>query len=437
MTEQSTTPSLWRFVDEDDPTGLTLIVDTPQGPYVRQIPPAMPRPAGVEPGIGAEEAAHVAAATWGLPDFVFRSALASKGSGQRELGDRLLLSGGRGAVVQVKSRTIKPKADPEERVWIQKVTAKAMRQAKGTVRTLRLQPADVINGRDRTLPLKGEAYEWMAVFLLDHDQVPEDTVATWEPIGMPALALTRRDWDFLFDQLRSTTAVLDYLFRVADEPQIALGHEPVRYYECAAADAAAPPADIDTELVGPGGTLFSTPLLPQVPAESGETRAHLVLRFILEDVATSMLRNWVSENDRLIVLSDLDRLPVGIREEWGQLLLSMLDDVAQVPEGDVKWRFRRQLDADATRQTLFSCATRFGEDVQASFASYVMLRHHEVAERTGRPDDLATLGVLLTPNYDGSRPWDTTMIRTHGPSGLTAEEVRDFGQLWNHRPAGG
>ncbi|TXL84554.1 hypothetical protein [Streptomyces sp. IB2014 016-6] len=34
---------------------------------------------------------------------------------------------------------------------------------------------------------------------------------TFEPVGMPALTLTRRDWDFLFDQLRSTTAVLDYL----------------------------------------------------------------------------------------------------------------------------------------------------------------------------------------------------------------------------------
>jgi hypothetical protein len=45
--------------------------------------------------------------------------------------------------------------------------------------------------------------------------------------------------------------------------------------------------------------------------------------------------------------------------------------------------------------------------------------------------------VLLTPNYDRSRPWDTTMIRASGPSSLTAEEVRDFDQLWNHRPAGG
>ncbi|MER8199367.1 hypothetical protein ABTY00_36255 [Streptomyces microflavus] len=82
--------------------------------------------------------------------------------------------------------------------------------------------------------------------LLDHDKIPESTVPTFEPVGMPALTLTRRGWDFLFDQLRSTTAVLDYLFRAAGEPPIALGDEPVRYYEFAAADAFAPPEDVDT-----------------------------------------------------------------------------------------------------------------------------------------------------------------------------------------------
>ncbi|MGW2183809.1 hypothetical protein ACWCXX_38640 [Streptomyces sp. NPDC001732] len=92
------------------------------------------------------------------------------------------------------------------------------------------------------------------MFLLDHPRVPENTVATWEPVDMPAIALTRRDWDFLFDQLRSTTAVLDHLFRAAADPAIPLGQEPVRYYEFAAADAAEPPSDISTDLVGPGGT---------------------------------------------------------------------------------------------------------------------------------------------------------------------------------------
>ncbi|WP_093896632.1 hypothetical protein [Streptomyces sp. Ncost-T10-10d] len=389
----------------------------------------------MEPGIGAEKAAHTAAATWGLPDFVFQAALTRKGSGQRELGDRLLLSGKRGAVVQIKSRTVKPKGDAEERTWIQKVTKKAMSQAKGTVRMLRLQPADMVNGRGTTLSVTGDAYEWMAVSLLDHDHIPDDTVPTFAPIGMPALTLTRRDWDFLFDQLRSTTAVLDYLFRAAGEPPIALGDEPVRYYELAAADAAAPPGHIDTELVGPGGRHFSTPLLPQVPAGAGETNTHLVIRAVLEDVATSLLRDSVSESDRLMVLADLDRLPVGMREEWGQLLLDMLDDVQQAPDGHVKWRSRRQLheEADGDRQMLFVCATRFDKYMEAGFGNFVMLRHHQVGERTGRPDSLCSVGVMLTPNYSGKRPWDTTLVKILGPSHLTPEEVGEFGKLWPER----
>ncbi|MFD6493517.1 hypothetical protein ACFWER_16890, partial [Streptomyces sp. NPDC060188] len=301
-----TAPSdaLWRLIDDDDPTALALVVDTPAGPHVRRIPPAIPLPNDAEPGIAAEEAAHAAAAAWGMPDFVFQSPLTRKGSGQRELGDRLLLSDKRGAVVQIKSRTIQPKGEAEERAWIHKVTGKAMRQAKGTVRTLRLMPSDMVNGRGRTLSVAGNAYEWLALSPLDHNQVPDGTVLTWDPLGMPALTLLRRDWDFLFDQLRSTTAVLDYLFRVAELPPVALGDEPVRYYELAAADAAAPAGDFDAALVGPGGRPFSTPLLPQAPAGSGATQAHLMIRFVLEDVATSLLRDGVTEENRLTVLGD-------------------------------------------------------------------------------------------------------------------------------------
>lgn len=431
MSAVTVSDALWRFTDPGNDS-VSLIIETPAGTHVRRIPRAMPLPTDVEPGIGAEKAAHTAAATWGLPDFVFQSSLTRKGSGQRELGDRLLLSGKRGAVIQIKSRTVKPKGDEEERAWIQKVTKKAMSQAKGTVRMLRLQAADMVNGRGTTLSVAGHAYEWMAVSLLDHEHVPDETVPRFEPIGMPALTLTRRDWDFLFDQLRSTTAVLDYLFRVAGEPPIALGDEPVRYYQLAAADAAAPPVDIDTELVGPGGRRFSTPLLPQVPAGGGETNAHLVIRVVLEDVATSMLRDGVAESDRLMVLADLDRLPVGMREEWGQLLLDMLDDVEQAPEGHVKWRSRRQLheEADGDRQMLFVCGTRFDKYVEASFGSYVMLRHHQVGERTGRPESLCSVGVLLTPNYSGTRPWDTTLVKILGPSHLSPEEVSEFEALW-------
>lgn len=98
-----------------------------------------------------------------MPDFVFQQAdHAIEGSGRRELGDRLLLAGRRGAVVQVKARTTKPKPDSQEVAWIQKVAAKAMSQAKGTVRQLRMLPADMVNGRGRTLQVDGNIYEWVA-----------------------------------------------------------------------------------------------------------------------------------------------------------------------------------------------------------------------------------------------------------------------------------
>jgi hypothetical protein len=132
-----------------------------------------------------------------MPDFVLQQAAhATEGSGRRELGDRLLLAGGRGAVVQVKARTFKPKPEDREAGWMQKVAAKAMSQAEGTARQLRMVPADMANCRGRILDVDGNAYEWIAVFLLDHPAVPENTVVTWQPVGMPATTLTRRDWDF-------------------------------------------------------------------------------------------------------------------------------------------------------------------------------------------------------------------------------------------------
>ncbi|MFD9475200.1 hypothetical protein [Streptomyces nojiriensis] len=367
-----------------------------------------------------------------MPDFVFQQAdHATKGSGRRELGDRLLLAGHRGAVVQVKARTISPKPDAQEVPWIQKVATKAMSQAKGTVRQLRMLPADMVNGCGRTLHVDGNTFEWIAIFLLDHPHVPRDTVPTWQPLGMPAIALTRRDWDFLFNQLRSTTAVLDYLFRAAAEPAVPLGGEPLRYYEFAAADADTPPADMNTELVGAGGTLFSAPQLPQAPAGSDGTNVHRMIRIMLEDIALSPLQDSLTEHNRFTVLSDLDRLPVAARAEWGHLLLDMLRDVPEVPAGHCKWRFRRMLDADGTRQLIVGAATRFDRDVQAAFTAYVQLRHHEVTNRTGRTKESSALGVLLTPRHDGRRPWDTSTVRVHGDLELPPEDLQIYSEVWN------
>ncbi|RPF39314.1 hypothetical protein [Streptomyces sp. TLI_185] len=320
MTEQPSS-ALWRFVKDDDPSALTLIVDTPKGAHLRRIPPALPLPSHVDHGTGAEAAVHTAAATWGMPDFVFQQAEhAAKGSGQRELGDCLLLAGGRGAAVQVKARTIPPKPATQEARWIQKVAAKAMSQAKGTIRQLSMVPADMVNGRGRFLSVDANAYEWIAVFLLDHPHVPDATVVTWPPVGLPAIALTRRDWDFLFDQLRSTTAVLDYLFRAAADPVIPLGQEPLRYYEFAAADAEASPAEVDTGLVGPGGTLFSAPLLPQVPAARALRQAAPVLELPEDDTIEFTQLATRMETEATNGSPDPGRL-----QRWGASIIGILN----------------------------------------------------------------------------------------------------------------
>lgn len=49
---------------------MMLIVETPAGVLIREIPNAMQLRTDVEPGTAAEEAVHDAAAIWGLPDFV-------------------------------------------------------------------------------------------------------------------------------------------------------------------------------------------------------------------------------------------------------------------------------------------------------------------------------------------------------------------------------
>jgi hypothetical protein len=207
----------------------------------------------------------------------------------------------------------------------------------------------------------------------------------------------------------------------------------VRYYDLAAADADAPPGDINPDVAELGGTHFSVPLLPQAPV--GSDRAHRVMRMILEDVATSPLGPQMRESDRLLLLSEVDELPVGARAQWGQLLLDMLADVHQVPADQCKWRWRRSIDPSGIRQLIFGCATRFGPQIQAAFQSYVLLRHHDLHQQTGLADQTATLGVLLTPRTDGTRPWDTTLMRTEGDNELSDDEVEQYSALWNRQPA--
>lgn len=406
-----------------------LVVETDDGTYVRRIPDPAPLISGVDQGLAAEEATRSAVAQWGLPDFIFRPVRRRQGSGNRELGDGVIVVGGRAVVVQVKSRNTDAVAsESRERSWIDKAIDKATRQGEGTVRGLRSRPTEMVNLRDRGIVLDASDYKWLCVVIVDHSNPPDNYIASPPASNVPTLALLRADWEFLFEQLRSTNAVLEYLERIADADPIAFGDEPVRYYELAEADATAKPIVMDPALLA-GGEHVSFPLLPREPAGHDDQRAHLILRLLMDDISLAS-SNEITEADRLLVLAEIDALPVGHRSGLGRLLLTNVREVSKTLDG-YSWRFhwvRRP--HGSYPQLMFGACSRYSSLIQEAFKQRLILGHCDFGMLRGSMEDLVSVGVLLTPRGDGARPWDTTLIRVSGSFEYTAEELENLRRLW-------
>lgn len=168
---------------------------------------------------------------------------------------------------------------------------------------------------------------WLSAVVIDHPSSPPDvSVPPFDP-SAPAVVMLRRDWDFLFDQLKSTHAVVAYLERVVADP-VALGEEPARYYRLAIADHEAKPGPIDPALGG-GGRTMSAPLLPMV-ARPEDRRPSLLVRSIFEDIAITPAPD-IDEADRLAALAEVDRLPVNHRADIGRFLE---EGLAKTVEGE-------------------------------------------------------------------------------------------------------
>lgn len=413
------------------PSDLTFMIEMPGGGMIRRVPNASALQPGLGAGSAAEQATQDAATLWGLPDFVYRADLRRVGSGSRELGDRILLVGGQGIVVQVKCRAAISGDAEKERRWAEKQITKAIAQANGTIRALRMEAARLTNARGRRITVDAGSRRWLSVVVVDHASVPSGIVPNTTAAHVPCVVLTRRDWTFLFDQLKSTHAVGAYLERVAAEA-IELGREPVRYFELAMADQQASPDPLDPALLGQGARHVSTPLLPLAPAGADDERAHRLLRSIMEDVAVSHIGDR-DESDRLRVLAELDRLPVGHRAEIGRKLWESLNEVAKAPEGMTEWRFSRLGGGRDWLHLAFGACSSFSEAHRAAFSAWVQLRHHELLA-TRHDADAITVGILLTRRHDGRRPWDTTMVAASGELHLTQEELASYEQLWSPDP---
>jgi hypothetical protein len=403
-----------------------MVIQTAYGVLVRTAPGASPLPVDAQGGQPAEEATHNAAALWGLPDFLYRATVLQKGSGSREVGDRILVVGKLGVVVQVKRREAVTDDETKERRWVEKNAQLALKQAHGTIRTLRSGPLRLTNGRGRAIEVDGNELRWLTVAVIDHPDAPPGVVPNSEDGPNPAVVLLRRDWEFLFRQLKSNHAVSQYFERVADQSW-ELGAEPARYFRLANADAHAEPHSIDADALGSTGRVVGGPLLPIEPAGSGDDELpHLFLRSLIEDIATSRLEG-LKEEDRLHMLGELDRLAVAQRVGIGRFLLDAMELTAKEPPGEVVWRQRQFFGPHDSQRPLHlgyaTCSHEWDDRLRGMFTTWVWLRHHQLWENLGQPEDLTTVGLVVTPRSDGIRPWDTSVVAAIGDLGLEAPDT--------------
>lgn len=415
-------------VVDPDPTELVLLVPTADGVFERRIPNATKLRASHTIGIAAERAVHEAVATWGLPDFVMRPQVERKGSGVREIGDGLLIAGDVGAIVQVKGRSVEISTPEKEGRWIDKNVDKATKQVQGTYRRLQQSPIGLENGRGRRLHVDGRAMQWVGVVVIDHPQIPVQH--TLETSGRPlsTIVLTRRDWEFLFEQLKSTSAVIRYLIRVETSSEV-LGEEPHRYFELASLDAAVSPKNsesVDDAL----GTRFSSPLLPLEPAGAQQPSEFGLIRLICEDIA-SIASDQRTPEMEVEVFAAIDGLPVASRVELGTLLYGELHR-KQEPDG-LRWRARTFVPSTPGGvQVSFVVCSVYSEVTANAFRAWLMLRHTE-REHTENIALARSIAVFLTPRLDNVRPWDTTLLVVEGDLELSDEQMASYVALWGKR----
>jgi hypothetical protein len=191
-----------------------MLVQRPDGVYGRIVPLPEQLNQDAERGPAAEDASRSSASRWGLPDFVFEPETVQRGNATREVGDGTIVCGDRGLAVQVKARTNPTDQPDRERAWIRKKAGEGARQAAGSVRTVQRAAIAHTNARGRSITVDGNSIEWVGVVIIDHDDPPSDLSVYSDVVRISYVVILRREWDFLFDQLRSTAAVVDYLHRI-------------------------------------------------------------------------------------------------------------------------------------------------------------------------------------------------------------------------------
>lgn len=399
----------------------------------REVPEATPPEPTVALGAGVEQVTLAAAAALGLPDFVFRPEVVSKGSGLREIGDGTLVAAGRGIALQVKARDGATDKTEREISWLRKKAGEGLRQAHGSIRSTLTDPnLTLTNLRGRVVRLPGDTIEWVSVVVLDHPSPPHGVIPDLEP-GKRGLVLLRRDWEFLWDQLRSVAAIVDYAHRVADDGRIPLGTEADRYFDLADKDDRAEPEPAASWVATIGAAQTSEPRLPREPADTRDAFGHAVFHQILEDIAATDFAG--DEQTRLEVLALIDQVAVAHRAELGRTLLRRIDHCALAPADTLLAQHRSVLIDGGRLHLAFSVYSQYTGYHRQLYETWLLLRRQQFLQVSGAegPEYPWSVGVLLTPRADGHRLWDTTVFATNKGPAYDKDEVEELAKMFHQR----
>lgn len=405
---------------------LTLVVETSDGVMVRDVPNASLLPSHLEVGPAAEDSTRVSAARWGMPDFVFLPEQQRQGAGVRERGDGLVVADGIAALIQVKARNAALGTTEREASWLTSAITKAIKQAKGSIRHLAYRRENLTSARGRRVEVDGGLFEWIAVVIVEHPAPPTGFLPPLEEAGStPCVVLLRRDWEFLFEHLRSTRAVLHYLQRVAGEV-VELGTEPHRYMQAAMADLQAEAKEMPEQLRNVAGLGRDVPVLstPHAPLEAADDGA-MLFRIIMEDVATTHMGES-QESDRLRLLASLDTVPAAYRPELGQVLLQFMRNISRHRGPSIKTETRVFVPHPGDQcPMVFMVASTLSSMMREHLFLRTQLHHNDYwGSLEGVPG--ATVGVLLTPSSSAKRLWDTSTVWLHGEQGLDSQQIDEI-----------
>ena len=229
--------------------------------------------------------------------------------------------------------------------------------------------------------------------------------------------MLRRDWEFLWNQLRSSSAIVDYIHRVSTEDDPAeLGSETHRYFDLANKDFHAPPSRSPDWMDDGGADPVNGPLLPKDPASAGDELGFRVFQRILEDIAATDFTG--DETDRVQMLSHIDRMAVTARADLGRLLLRRLINCGDAPKGELRVQHRLLYIDQGELHLSFTCMGSLTGYYHEMFRTWFLHRRQRFLMQTNAKGPIWpwSVGVLLTPRPStNDRLWDTTVIATNGP----------------------